>query len=87
VDQEALLEVAHKHLIRYASEFALGGQPGRGVMDLDQEGNKILDFTSGQICSTIRHNHSRITEPTGRPPRPVIAEDQGLWLGRHPRLG
>jgi 2,2-dialkylglycine decarboxylase (pyruvate) len=28
----------------------------------DQDGNKYLDFTSGQICSTIGHNHPRIVE-------------------------
>jgi 2,2-dialkylglycine decarboxylase (pyruvate) len=63
MDQEALLELARKHLIRYASAFApFVVSRAEGSWIWDQDGNKYLDFTSGQICSTIGHNHPRITE-------------------------
>ena len=63
MDQEALLELARKHLIRYASAFApFVVSRAEGSWIWDQEGKKYLDFTSGQICSTIGHNHPRITE-------------------------
>jgi 4-aminobutyrate aminotransferase-like enzyme len=59
VDQEALLELARKHLIRYASEFApFVVSRAEGSWIWDQDGNRYLDFTSGQICSTIGHNPS-----------------------------
>jgi 2,2-dialkylglycine decarboxylase (pyruvate) len=62
-DCEAPLELAQKHLIRYASEFApFVVSRAEGSWIWDQDGNRYLDFTSGQICSTIGHNHPRITE-------------------------
>jgi 2,2-dialkylglycine decarboxylase (pyruvate) len=63
MDQEALLELARKQLIRYASAFApFVVSRAEGSWIWDQDGNRYLDFTSGQICSTIGHNHPRITE-------------------------
>jgi Aminotransferase class-III len=63
MDQEALLGLARKHLIRYASAFApFVVSRAEGSWIWDQDGNKYLDFTSGQICSTIGHNHPRITQ-------------------------
>jgi 4-aminobutyrate aminotransferase-like enzyme len=48
VDQEALLELAGKHLIRYASEFApFVVSRAEGSWIWDQDGNRYLDFTSG----------------------------------------
>ena len=32
----------------------------RGTLLWDSEGKEILDFTSGQMCATIGHNHPRI---------------------------
>ena len=48
-------------LIRYAGSFA--PEPiarAEGAWIETVSGRKILDFTSGQICSTLGHNHPRI---------------------------
>src|ERR671928_1242459 len=50
-----------RFLIRYARNFAsftVAGASGAWVETTD--GRRILDFTSGQICSTVGHNHPRI---------------------------
>src|SRR5215467_12749969 len=48
-------------LIRYAREFApFIVARASGAWIETTEGQRILDFTSGQICSTIGHNHPRI---------------------------
>ena len=52
-----------RFLIRYAGGFApfvVARAEGAWVETAD--GRMLLDFTSGQICSTIGHNHPRITE-------------------------
>jgi len=53
--------VVAKHLVRYG----MGLSPhvivkARGATLWDQHGREILDFTSGQMCATIGHNHPRI---------------------------
>ena len=53
--------VVSKHLVRYG----MGLSPhvivkARGATLWDQHGREILDFTSGQMCATIGHNHPRI---------------------------
>jgi 2,2-dialkylglycine decarboxylase (pyruvate) len=52
-----------RFLIRYAGGFApftVARAAGAWVETTD--GRRILDFTSGQICSTLGHNHPRIVE-------------------------
>jgi 2,2-dialkylglycine decarboxylase (pyruvate) len=54
-------------LIRPAGEFApdmIARASGSWLETLD--GRRILDFTSGQICATIGHNHPRIAEAIRR---------------------
>jgi 2,2-dialkylglycine decarboxylase (pyruvate) len=57
-------------LIRYAGAFAPGvvaSASGSFVETVD--GRRILDFTAGQICATIGHNHPRVVaaiEESGR---------------------
>src|SRR6059058_609762 len=56
-----------RFLIRYASGFApfvVARAEGAWVETTD--GRRVLDFTSGQICSTIGHNHPRISEANRR---------------------
>lgn len=51
------------YLIRYSRGFApfiVARASGAWLETTD--GQRILDFTSGQICSTIGHNHPRIVE-------------------------
>jgi len=56
-----------RHLIRYAGGFApLVVRRAEGAWLETADGRRILDFTSGQICSTIGHNHPRITEAVRR---------------------
>src|SRR5438094_1614689 len=50
-----------RSLIRYARHFAsfiVARATGAWLETTD--GRRILDFTSGQICSTIGHNHPQI---------------------------
>jgi 2,2-dialkylglycine decarboxylase (pyruvate) len=50
-----------RFLVRYAGGFApfvVARAEGAWVETTD--GRRVLDFTSGQICSTIGHNHPRI---------------------------
>ena len=61
--RDPLLELADRHLIRYVPGFApFLVERARGSWVWDRDGNRVLDFTSGQICSTIGHNHPRIVE-------------------------
>jgi 2,2-dialkylglycine decarboxylase (pyruvate) len=55
------LDERQRYLIRYARGFApdvIGRAEGAWLETVD--GRRILDFTSGQICSTLGHNHPRI---------------------------
>src|SRR3954451_20619042 len=50
-----------RFLIRYAGGFApLTVARASGAWVETTDGRRILDFTSGQICSTVGHNHPRI---------------------------
>jgi 2,2-dialkylglycine decarboxylase (pyruvate) len=55
------------HLIRYGGEFF--GEPivrAEGSWLETASGRRVLDFTAGQICATIGHNHPRVTEAIRR---------------------
>src|SRR5277367_1177751 len=52
-----------ENLIRYGMEFAPRLiAKARGTVLWDTEGKELLDFTSGQMCATLGHNHPRIVE-------------------------
>jgi 2,2-dialkylglycine decarboxylase (pyruvate) len=52
-----------RFLIRYAGGFApLVVRRAEGAWLETTDGRRILDFTSGQICSTLGHSHPRIVE-------------------------
>ena len=54
-------DARERFLIRYAGSFApflIARANGAWVETAD--GRRVLDFTSGQICSTLGHNHPRI---------------------------
>ena len=87
-----------EHLIRYGMPFAPSLiARARGTLIWDIEGREILDFTSGQMCSTLGHNHPRIVEAihdacegalhlfSGMLSPPVVALSQRLaqMLPRH----
>src|SRR5262245_27710712 len=52
-----------RHLVRYGIDMAPRLiAKACGTVLWDTEGREILDFTSGQMCATIGHNHPRILE-------------------------
>jgi len=56
-----LRQAAKDHLIRYGGDtFPTLFRSASGTTVRDDEGREILDFTSGQMCATIGHNHPAI---------------------------
>src|SRR5579884_2481074 len=54
-------ERASRHLIRYAGSFSsIPVAKARGATLWDTAGRTYLDFSSGQMCATIGHNHPRV---------------------------
>ena len=57
------MDERERFLIRYAGSFAPEAiVRAEGAWIETASGKRILDFTSGQICSTLGHNHPRIVE-------------------------
>jgi 2,2-dialkylglycine decarboxylase (pyruvate) len=55
------LEAAEEVLIRYAGEFSpVLIEKAKGSFIYTKEGEAILDFTSGQMCSIFGHNHPAV---------------------------
>ena len=49
------------HLIRYGGDaYPEIVEKAQGCYVWDAAGKKILDFTSGQMCATVGHNHPNI---------------------------
>jgi 2,2-dialkylglycine decarboxylase (pyruvate) len=62
-----------RFLIRYAGDFApFVVERAEGSWVITTDGQRILDFTSGQISSTLGHNHPRIVAAIERSLREVI---------------
>ncbi|NNF18171.1 MAG: aspartate aminotransferase family protein, partial [Flavobacteriaceae bacterium] len=60
-DKPAWLKEAETSLIRYCGEFSpLMITRAEGSYLYTRDGKKILDFTSGQMCSVYGHNHPAI---------------------------
>lgn len=60
---EAMWDIVEHHLVRYGGSFApMLIERARGSYLYDRQGNKILDFTSGQMCATLGHNHPAVVE-------------------------
>jgi 2,2-dialkylglycine decarboxylase (pyruvate) len=62
------LEQASKEfLVRYGGDvFPYLFTSARGTIVRDASGREYLDFTSGQMCATIGHNHPTIVEAVNR---------------------
>ena len=68
-----LWDVADEHLVRYRGDFyPLVVERAQGVYIYDQDGRAILDFSSGQMCSTLGHNHPAVIEALKRAGEKVI---------------
>ena len=60
---EELRQAAREHLIRYGGDtFPNLFNEAKGCILRDDTGREILDFTSGQMCATIGHNHPNIVK-------------------------
>ena len=61
--EDNLRAAAKDVLVRYGGDmFPNLFQSAKGSIVVDDEGREILDFTSGQMCATIGHNHPAIVE-------------------------
>jgi 2,2-dialkylglycine decarboxylase (pyruvate) len=60
-------------LIRYGGPFTPGlVESASGSFVELTDGSRVLDFTAGQICATIGHNHPRVVEAIERACRDVL---------------
>jgi 2,2-dialkylglycine decarboxylase (pyruvate) len=64
---DALKQAAANYLVRYGGDtFPNLFRSARGTTVTDSDGREYLDFTSGQMCATIGHNHPAIVEAVHR---------------------
>ena len=57
-EDRELWEAVESHLIRYGGQFApFLIERAKGSYVFDRDGRAILDFTSGQMCAILGHNH------------------------------
>jgi 2,2-dialkylglycine decarboxylase (pyruvate) len=85
MQEERLEDGRAKSLIRYAGGFApfvVARAGGAWIETI--EGRRILDFTSGQICSTLGHNHPRIAAAVRRTLEDVVHLNS--WMLSEPVL-
>jgi 2,2-dialkylglycine decarboxylase (pyruvate) len=64
---DALRDAAREFLVRYGGDaFPNLFRSARGTIVRDSDGREYLDFTSGQMCATIGHNHPAIVAAVHR---------------------
>jgi 2,2-dialkylglycine decarboxylase (pyruvate) len=64
---ENLLQASKEFLVRYGGDaFPNLFRSAKGTIVTDSNGREYLDFTSGQMCATIGHNHPAIVEAVNR---------------------
>jgi 2,2-dialkylglycine decarboxylase (pyruvate) len=60
---EEMWNIVEHHLVRYGGDFTPRLiERARGSYLYDRQGRKILDFTSGQMCATLGHNHPDVVQ-------------------------
>src|SRR5471030_639845 len=65
--KEGLLQASKDFLVRYGGDaFPNLFTSAKGTIVKDSNGREYLDFTSGQMCATIGHNHPAIVEAVHR---------------------
>ena len=74
------------HLIRYGGDaYHEIVEKAQGCYVFDAKGRKILDFTSGQMCATVGHNHPNIVAAIKIP---NVAAEAWYWAtGTSPHMG
>jgi 4-aminobutyrate aminotransferase-like enzyme len=56
-----LQDAVERHMIRYIGDFPpFFIERAEGSYVFDDRGRRILDFTSGQMCATLGHNHPAV---------------------------
>jgi 2,2-dialkylglycine decarboxylase (pyruvate) len=64
---DALRDASKEFLVRYGGDvFPNLFRSAKGTIVKDSNGREYLDFTSGQMCATIGHNHPAIVEAVHR---------------------
>ncbi len=62
-----LQSAVERHMIRYIGDFPpFFVERAEGSYIYDDSGRRILDFTSGQMCATLGHNHPAVVAAIGR---------------------
>src|SRR6266508_1613436 len=85
MEGERLEDDRARFLIRYAGGFApFVVARAEGAWIETTEGRGSLDFTSGQICSTLGHNHPRIAAAVERAIEEVVHLNS--WMLSEPVL-
>ncbi len=70
--RERLRQAVERHMIRYGDGFfPFFIERAEGAYVYDDSGRAILDFTSGQMCATLGHNHPAIVAAVERSLRRV----------------
>ena len=60
-DERASATGFRDHLIRYGGDaYPEVVEKASGSYVIDAKGRRILDFTPGQMCATVGHNHPNI---------------------------
>ncbi|MBM4188494.1 MAG: aspartate aminotransferase family protein [Gemmatimonadetes bacterium] len=71
-ETECLRRGIDEAMIRYAGAFTpLIVTRASGAVMIDERGRRVLDFTSGQMCAVLGHNHPDITAAIHRATREV----------------
>jgi hypothetical protein len=79
VDPRELLDAVDAYLVRYGGDFVpelVSSASGSRLYTVD--GRCILDFTSGQMCATLGHNHPAIVAAIEKACREVIHLFSGM---------
>jgi 2,2-dialkylglycine decarboxylase (pyruvate) len=62
-----LQDAVARHMIRYIGDFPpFFVERAEGSYIYDDSGRRILDFTSGQMCATLGHNHPEVVAAIAR---------------------
>ena len=76
---EALRQAAKEYLVRYGGDtFPNLFRSAKGTIVTDSDGREYLDFTSGQMCATIGHNHPAIVDTVNRAGRKAFHFFSGM---------
>ena len=76
---EDLRAAAQEYLVRYGGDtFPNLFVSAQGASVIDDEGREILDFTSGQMCATVGHNHPAIVSAIAESGRSALHLFSGM---------